>query len=162
MPNKGYEWVNTEVMQRLRTRYLLQAYPVDPDALAILRTIQPVTNLDELLKDSKQERSAPVSITANGLFTFFTVPQGKRWTIRAIYLYLSTGTYQFNEIAMLDTIFNFPIYLFSAAASVLYWVPAPFKIDERIALRGQVANWAVIGNAYMEIFRDEEDVYPST
>lgn len=74
--------VNVEYIDRLIRRFALQTSPSKPDFYLLNRSIQPITNADELLRTSKMVQMT-LDISGGG-YTYDangTVPLGKRWRL---------------------------------------------------------------------------------
>lgn len=86
-------YTSAVIATRLVKRFQLQEYPISPDeTLLLLRTIQPVTQVDELLRKSEL---IPVTVDISGAggnyLVFHTVPAGKRWRLQWIDKDATTG-----------------------------------------------------------------------
>lgn len=99
-----------DLWRRLATRYKArrsgeedEGYPV------LLETLQPVTDFDELAKETKIEIET-VSIDSQAAFTFFTVPLGKRWRLKVMRAARVAGDYQFSQFLAFDGSTSIPLY----------------------------------------------------
>ena len=72
---------NVSAINRLSKRLQLQSTPTEPNPFALIQTIQPVTDLDSLLRSVKiaSASALDLSAAAGTLVPAFTVPAGKRW-----------------------------------------------------------------------------------
>jgi len=80
------------IWRRLYTRFSLEPEPasVSPD---VLKTIIPVTDVDELLKNTLTgSTDGDLTGSAGSYVPVHTVPDGKRWTLRNVHREASTGT----------------------------------------------------------------------
>lgn len=64
----------------------------DPDYPILLEILVPITNFDDLAKEGKAITKTD-DISGGGSTVYFTVPEGKRWTIKMIYKQNSAVAY---------------------------------------------------------------------
>lgn len=81
---RWYDFVGKAILERLRERYTLQDHPINAKEDFILhKTIQPVTQADELFKEPKiLEIEMDLSVADGTAVSGYTVPTGKQITIR--------------------------------------------------------------------------------
>lgn len=88
IPWRPAQWVAVPIIKRLVRRFLLSDFQLLKDSLLLIRTIQPVTQVDDLLAEVK---------LAQGTFNLETghgdveVPSGKRWRILGVKRPSTTG-----------------------------------------------------------------------
>lgn len=81
-----------DILAKLRRRFdLVIPGTKDLEPVTIPREILLVTVIDELLKTVNVDRVARDISAASGSTAYFTVPAGKRWTIKALGRDASTG-----------------------------------------------------------------------
>ena len=79
---KYVTWASVPVISRLVGRFKLQDPPWDPsEAIPLLGAIQPVTNVDDLLRTQHIISVTKDISGATGNTVFYTVPTGKRWQL---------------------------------------------------------------------------------
>lgn len=78
------EIINIEIIPRLVKRFLLSAVAYVPNPFGLARTVQPITNFDDLLQESKAGKETKDISGAVGEVNYFTVPVGKRWKLYAL------------------------------------------------------------------------------
>lgn len=108
------KWTSVEIFARLVRRFNLQAYPISPDeTVGLQETIQPVTQVDDLLREGKVDTEA-VDISGAGRVTAFTVPQGKRWKLLWLWKEATTAV---TEIRVFDGVVGIIVILSSTTAA---------------------------------------------
>jgi len=81
-----------ELWTRLYRRFLIEPFPADGAGPSVSTTIQPTTDADELLKiQAGGSVNGDLTASAGSGVTYFTVPNGKRWTLRHIFREGSTA-----------------------------------------------------------------------
>lgn len=96
-----------QIYSRLYKRFLLEPAPAGTGPSPQLETtIQPITNVDELLRTPKGEGhdSGTIGIGSSASFAIATVPAGKRWMLYWVFTTRLTGdnltdAYQFNDVS---------------------------------------------------------------
>lgn len=93
-----------ELWTRLYRRFLIEPFPADGAGPSVSTTIQPTTDADELLSESLADsQNADLSASAGSGVPIYTVPAGKRWTLKhafreatiansRIYMFMQGGT----------------------------------------------------------------------
>lgn len=77
IPSKRFD-----AFTRLYQRYLLEPSPAVGSILSVAAQIQPVTFADDLLRVTRLDGvEGDISVTAGTNVVYFTVPDGKRWTL---------------------------------------------------------------------------------
>lgn len=86
IPSKRFD-----VWRRLYQRFLLEPSPAEASRAEVLTSIQPITDVDQIVADSTI-RSATFDLTgSSGTFMGFTVPAGERWRTGFIFREATTG-----------------------------------------------------------------------
>lgn len=151
--------VSKPVMAKLGKRYgVLQEAAQSLETGTILT---PVTNADELVKIPNIATVGPVAISATGKVNVVSVPKGKRWTVYAAEILLSTGTYTFNAIyatAKDGSTACTMYYTATAATRLVTNGMAPFILNEDMQLGVEVAAFTGAGNATFFYAYVEEDI----
>jgi hypothetical protein len=80
-----YDWVNRSILERLVNRYDISETPKVTNPLILLRSVQPITDFDSILRVSKIGDATNDISAGVGSTVYFTVPLGKRWNIKAFY-----------------------------------------------------------------------------
>jgi len=77
-----FSWINVTYLDRLIIRLGLSDRKVNKDAIPLIKSVQPVTQIDTLLKTVKLETGTQnISAAAGSEVVFETVPAGKRWEL---------------------------------------------------------------------------------
>jgi hypothetical protein len=114
---RWYSWVNTSIIERIVTRFTLQDTPIELLKDWILnKTIQPITNIDELLLTTEIDASVYTD-GGVGNKAFVTVPAGERWTVRACHIIRATGDRTISALYLNDGTNAAKIKTFAAATS---------------------------------------------
>ncbi len=126
-----YSYVLEEIIPRLVKRFSLSDTP-DTDLsrlMFLLKTIQPVTLVDDLLQTFSIEQTTIVSVE-NSYITAFTVPATERWKVYAIDLYRSTGDRTSDSLYINDPSYTMKIAAYTAAAAYTSGMLAqPIELD---------------------------------
>lgn len=151
--------VSKPVMAKMGKRYgVLQ------DANQALQTsdiLIPITNADELVKTPLIATVGPVAISATGKLNIVSVPVGKRWTVYAAEVLLSSGTYTFNAIYATAKDGSTACTMYYVAAGSTRLVTsgmAPFILNEGMQLGVEVLSFTGAGNATFFYAYVEEDI----
>jgi len=149
-----------ELWRRLYTRFLIEPLPAGlTDQPGVATLIQPITDADELLID-RTIQSADVTITAPGQFTGYTVPAGKRATIRAASLTLLTGTYTIDAWLLVDGSTAVVLQrLASVTVSATTFEGQEIKAETGWELRVNVDAESVNGDLRIGLLVEEEDAF---
>lgn len=121
------------VWDRLYTRFALEPFPagVGPD---VLKTIAPVTDADELLKEygADLQDSASVDAGATASFTVSIVPEGERWVLYTMNFQRNSGDNQITNIFLRDVsrAINVSVDAFSGTASRAIRLDQPLTMEE--------------------------------
>ena len=148
------------VWRRLYTRYSLEPEPasVSPD---VSKTIQPITNADELLQRPRGLVES-VTVTGTGGFGIALVPAGVRWHLVSIHIRQSTGTFTFDRVILRDTSVNLDIIIDQFASATFRTVPgqsAPPVLDEGDRVSSNVDTHSVNGLLLAHLWLIEEDLF---
>lgn len=160
-------WVNklTNSNQTIISRYvnkfgLRSKAEAQPESLlALIQAIQPVTDIDNILKNTYIKYSQ-TAVTATGWLTVFTVPLNKRWRLKSISGWNSSGTFTSNQIGISDGSNTAGLILYTAAGSTpLYQPYSDIIIPQNFLIRAYVDSKAVNGNYDFTAIVEEEDAY---
>lgn len=100
---RAYTWASKEVFARLQNRFQLADYALDPsNAFWVPHYVQPVTNVDELLRTPDVLVGTTTGLTGTGQKVVYTVAKGKRLTLMAYYMAQSGGDKNLQGIRLLD------------------------------------------------------------
>jgi hypothetical protein len=81
---KLFDWVNAEILDRLRPVFWLSDVPKDDYRYKMPRAIWPIVDIENLGDpDIKQAVSKDISAAAGTYVPYWTVPAGKRWKLTA-------------------------------------------------------------------------------
>lgn len=144
--------------RRLSTRFKARrSGEEDEGYVVILPTVQPTTDFDELAKEPQCLADASVDLSGGGLVVIWTVPAGKRWTLKGFHKGTTVGSVYAN---MKDSS--------RAAGQTFSLVPAQtaektehrldYPLDESDSIQaggGNVADSAIVFKAFII----EEDAF---
>lgn len=103
IPRAGFAYSGRDLANYLISRYLLTTAPGNIDtAFPLIRTIQPVTNMDEALKSQDIDQQASLAITAVATYNIYTVPAKKKAYIYGLHLLKSSGTWDVYSVTIGD------------------------------------------------------------
>lgn len=86
------DYTSVPIRSRLVSRFNLQEYAQDPNAMLVMANrIQPVTQVDDLLRTIEIDNYGPTDPTSTGFKTGWTVPNGERWGLIAYQFLGSTA-----------------------------------------------------------------------
>ena len=146
------------VWRRLYSRYSLEPYPasVAPD---VSKTIQPVTQADELLRESQVRSETSLIIVDTVLVV--TVPTGERWKLYHLRADRTGGDRNIDRILIGSTEASLIVDDFTAAGSRNFEPQTPYPMQEgwRILVRG--TGGATDGNWAFGLMIDVENVFLS-
>jgi len=79
-----FAYISVPIIRRLINRFDLQEYPIDPnEAFLLQEVVMPVTQIDELLKQTyTTDVAKDLSAVAGTFVAYNTVPGGKRWKLK--------------------------------------------------------------------------------
>lgn len=92
MANPFWFWGREELFNRLMDRFLLELTPRDPTAYLVHRSIQPVTQADELLKQVEIKHTQVPTGGTSAFLSLATVPGGERWKLKVMQVATNSGT----------------------------------------------------------------------
>jgi hypothetical protein len=155
VPSKQFD-----IWRRLYTRFGLEPGPA-PGSRALLSTvIRPTTNIDDLLRAPAIEMVTGVA-TPVGVVTFFTVPAGARWHLRALHCIRTAGD------RTVDTLYLYtpggsPMAILTQSAAGSWTTglltPTPL-LDENWTIRLNITGGATDGTWDAEVLVDSEDAF---
>ena len=133
MPLPFMLWGEQRLFTRLYRRFRLTETPGIPEAYPVLRSIQPVTQADTLLRVTKCEQvysADPGAVTQ--FLVIATVPNGKRWQVHIVDLEGETGTTMATKQLYLQdpggTIMTLATY--TAVRQYIHEFQTPLPMDE--------------------------------
>lgn len=129
--------------------------PLDSEQTGLSKQIIPVTVVDDLLRLTKVINTT-VSMTGTGDFLFATVPNGKRWLIRAVTRVVSSGSYT-SRIKLI--IGSTGIHLTDGTTGSAYESALNYVMDEADTVVVNVTAYTSTGNTRVEILYEEEDAF---
>ncbi len=144
------------IWKRLITRF--KAYTtIEKEVPELLETVQPVTNVDDLLGEPQCLADAAVDLSGGGTVTLFTVPDGKRWTLKGFYKGATVGTVYNNIVdASRASGQTFGLVVGKTAEELVHRLEYPMdQKDSIIAGGGNVADSSII----FKCFVIEEDAF---
>jgi hypothetical protein len=158
---RDFVWANIQYLERLVKRLELRELPVDAQlAYKLLKTIMPVTSIDDLLSEI-EIKQGPFTPTGIGWFTALTIPAGERWEIYS-YSVARDGagdaTYDMIQIYNAAGTLAVPIASFTAAASNSAVLAYPQPVKEGHLIKVHVAAWSS-GNSYLNLLTRVGDAY---
>lgn len=151
------EWAfsNREIDTRLVSRFQLADYPGVVNPYALFRHIYPVTSIDTLLKTPKLDSHTADISGAVAPETYFTVPDGKRWTLVMARREATTGT-SYISISDGTTVILLTESSSSAGRAV---IDQPITLDEGWTIRMQKTNNGADSSIDLNICYEEEDAF---
>lgn len=157
MPGE-FNYTSADIIQRLISRYNLQGYPIEPAQTMIIgRTVIPVTNTDDLLREAKNVTVTKDLTPAAGTYVpYHVVPNGKRWIWRRGFRDVSIGATDV-LIKRARTATAMP-WSTTATAAV------PIETDQVVLNQGDSIGMATSGNGgdgavYLWVDYEEEDAF---
>jgi len=158
MPLPWFLWGEESLFNRLFSRFKLTEIPGKQDAYPVIRTIQPVTLADDLLK-LIEITTHTVSITGNVTVTIATIPADERWQIHSIWYAQMTGTFQVTSFSIYDGTTLLPIYAPSAGSSQQKFFEKPMPLDRNWQIQITTSGYSVTGNAVLRMLVEKEKAY---
>lgn len=152
-----YEFVQKQVINRLRSRLTLGTVPNVIDPMVVGKQIIPTLSVDDILADRTFDDYVKAVSAVTG-YDIWTVPDGKRWEITAFSLYLSTGNWSIDRVALQRSGTVAVMYYESLCTNVSI-NPCHWFLDAGQTLRVyvdvmNVAGNAILGIAYKEFSQD--------
>ena len=121
-----YKWATREYLGRLTNRFLLMNVAQDPVInIPLANTIQPTTNVDEVLKSLSIDSvgtAARTAVQGAGKMLIHTCPLYKRQYIRALGIETASGDGTLNSMVIKCRSAATYITLASQTASVSMWI----------------------------------------
>lgn len=150
------------ITERLIDRFSLRDFV--PQKFMLIEQIQPVTNIDELLKIPKIYSFPEVAITSTGPKTLLTVPNDKRYHIKAIRVDNTSGTFTFNQLLLrsaledTDTV-NIKDFGTPTINPRYYPIDGPFTLEAGMRLVANCDSKTTNGAVIARVLFEEEDAY---
>lgn len=152
-------FANADYLDRLTQKYKLSETPLSGDSLLLLRTIQPVTQVDRILRKIYLT-SLEITPTATGYYTCHTVPTGKRNYPIIIYVARSTGAAELvSEFEVYDGTTRIPIEAYTPASTILHLFDREYPLKEKWELSVYVSTHNAGDKVTAYIYYEEEDAY---
>ena len=155
-----YHWVNQDIIPRLVDRFKIVTHPTVQDPMLVGKTIQPVSDADELLKTPDLKTGAITSAVGN--VDLVEVPLGKRWTIIAVDMSRVGGDRTVTKLRIAKSAGGSSVTLATqTAASSLESLPLSQKVvaDEGWFLAAFFTGGSADGNWNYKILVLEEDAF---
>lgn len=153
---RWFSWVSVDIIDRIVKRFQLQETPIEPGLdWTVVKNIQPVTQVDALLISIKMDTATKdISGAGGGYITYFTVPKGKRWRLKALHMQASTGN---TKAAITDGV---AVFSFSATTTNGYYIYLlDLPLDTGWKIDGLETNNGADTAIFMVILYEEEDAY---
>ena len=110
-------WVNIDFLSRIIRRFQLEEWRREPESLAFVPAVFPITSADELLKD-QDVINVTTGVLGVGSQIVYTVPIGKRVKFYGMYGARVGGDRNFDVIFIVDAdVHVFAIETFGATSS---------------------------------------------
>ena len=141
------------IWDKLNNRFLLSDWQSEPPTMS--EQIIPVTDVNELTRDTKIAQHADDLSTGTAYVTYFTVPEGKRWTLLGFVRASSAGN---TKVRL--RIDGEPFELTTSGTAYernISMNPIPLKEGDIIQMKG-TANVSDT-NINLQIIYIEEDAY---
>lgn len=156
-------WIpaSKDIDSRLVSRFTLSDSPQVQNPYWLVRTIQPVTLVDELLRtlNISNEEVTPSGV---GWLTTHTVPDGKRWRLYAIHYWRSNGAAETATHVRINdgtNYCNIDSPGFSAGSTNQCVLPTPIDLKEAWTIDLQISVHNAGDKMTMNIIYTEEDAY---
>lgn len=152
---QGYAWANLEIDSRLVNRFTLRDTPQVQNPYVLFRQLVPVTQVDELLLESKAQSSNFDFSGAAAGHNLYTVPDGKRWHL----LYISTAAFT-GSTRLGVTIGSAGVWLdASATGQHFFQGNKEFTMEEGDVIKGYDTGNGADNAREVAIWYLEEDAY---
>jgi len=152
-------WVSKPFVSRVIRKFQLEDTQRKPEDPQFLPFVQPVTDVDQLLRETKLSGTVTLAITGSGGVTCHTVPAGKRWKVLYWRLSKASGTFTFSDhIVFDDGGSNYMVIKVATASTLSLYSDKSFTIETGFTLRTDIA-WTVNGNLESTLMYEEEDTY---
>ncbi len=149
------------ILPRLFKRFTAQTSPLDPaEALPIIPAIYLISSVDELLKTAKIEVGTQVLPGATGAIIVLTVPNGKRWDVRAFRCYRSNGAAEeINTLEVFDGTSAIQLDVYTATSDYSSMLIRRCILEEGWSLRVNVSTHNAGDGLTAQAYVLEEDAY---
>jgi len=157
MARPSYTWVNVQpLITRLINRFNLQDTPIEAVmAWAMGKSIQPVTDIDKLLKTTNIDLVLHDISAASGYTTYYTVPAGKRWELLLFRRGSTTGN---SAVSIKDDTSVVNLSNAGTAVAIQYLGPG-FPLKEGWIIQMDNTNNGADSSIALQIWYTEEDAY---
>lgn len=153
-------WASVPIVSRLLKRFVIQKPPYNiAEAIPLLGAIQPITNVDNLLRETKIESLYSADPGGVALIKVHTVPSGKKQTFRAIQINKVSGATLTTSYVSAKITATVPIEEYTAAAAHSYYLPEPLPLPEGAEIHVGVAAYTAGDIMAVKAIYDEEDSY---
>lgn len=151
-----------DVWRRLAERFLLdEEDPSSADRPRLLRSIQPITDADALLR-TPTGINTTAAVTGTGVVTAQIIPDGERWTIYSYVVTLDSGTWTHGSMLFTDVSNGNAqplIDVYDADVNHKADLPTLIPLDPGDLIQFAVATHSVNGNARIGLWVDIERVF---
>jgi len=135
MAYKPFDWVAEAILSRLTRRFYLTEEP-ENNPLALLHTIQPITQVDDLLVAPAIADSGAMDLTGAGTVIAYTVPAGKK---AKLIFYRKSSTTGTRNIQVFDGTTPCAICAAGSTENVIQLSP-PLPLPEGWVIRSQATS----------------------
>lgn len=156
IPSRQYE-----IWRRLYTRYALEPLPALGSMAVVGTVVVPTTDADALLARHRGIQTV-TAISGAGVATVHLVPVDTRRHLVAVNIFQTSGTFDFDDIILLDTTEgkNIAIDAFTAATSrVLPAQTSAPVLDPGDEIKITVVNFVGAGNVRCDVWVTDEDFF---
>ena len=155
-----YSWINVNYLSRLLTRFTLSATQYAKDAFVLIRTVQPVTQVDDLLENLDLVEEV-IAGKASDFSDMTPVPTGKRWKVYAMMVERVTGDRTAEKLFIMKGTMYMQLYSWTAAATYSTgMLSSPLPVDEGWIFRVYFpAGGTADGTFAVRMLRTEADAY---
>lgn len=157
------DFINVDILNRLSNRFKMVTHTLVQSPFALIRAVQPITNLDELMKAIRTDVTAAHDPTAVGLDTIYMVPKGKRGRLVCARCYRSGGaTLAFNGLYLtilgVSTRFDNFTSLADFSRNWADWGYFPW-LDEDNLVEVNIDAYTAADEATYQLVVEEEDAF---
>ena len=159
---RPYTWSSVGIIERLIKRFDLQEYPIAPDkALILPTTVQPITNIDELLRQLKIETLyGPSDPNTPGAKVVHVIPSGKRQQFYIIGITTVAGTTnRYTQLQISDGTTSLIYEEFAATLTQNVKIDPTFFIPESFEIKVNVSVYNAGDTLRVQAIFLEEDAF---
>lgn len=154
-------WSSVPIIGRLVARFNLDDHATESDAMLLPRTIQPTTNVDELLAENSIETSGTVDPGATGQFSIYTVPLGRKAVLHVARVAKigGGGTIVFTQLSIYDGVTNMVLLGQAAAIDIQYTLPHAVPMEEGWSVQVNVSAYTAGDDLNGQVLVTEQDAF---